>query len=55
MRGAFKRGVPTGLLTLLSVLMKDPTILQNYAWLIPVLVALDKYLRDKRVQRTQKT
>jgi len=45
---AVRVGVPTGLLTLISVLRNDPTILQNYAWLIPILVAVDKYLRDKK-------
>ena len=47
---AVRVAVPTGLLALISVLRNDPTILQNYAWLIPILVAVDKYLRDKRGQ-----
>jgi len=43
--------VPTGLLTLVSVLLKNPDILQNYVWIIPLLVAVDKYLKDRRNMR----
>jgi len=43
---AFRVAVPTGILTLISILKEDPAILQNYAWLIPLLVALDKFIRD---------
>jgi len=51
---AARVAVPTALLTLIGILKEDPTVLQNYVWLIPILVAVDKYLRDRRNTNREK-
>ena len=43
---ALRVAVPTGMLVLISVLAEDSVILQNYVWLVPLLVAADKFIRD---------
>ena len=43
---AVRIAVATGLSALIGALIKDPN---TPLWLTPILVALDKYLRDKGV------
>jgi len=49
--GAVRVPIPAFLLTFLSILLKDPTILQKYAWLNPLPVATEKYVRETLEQR----